>query len=337
VGDALDAKCHRQGTLKFHDFDASLVCKSTRFVRDCVGQFRDGTYHGHGTLRFSDYVDCDLSRFGEDDWDVFGGSFVCGQFLGHGTLQYNHGMTRFGDGGYCDSLHCPPGICGCRCTPYKCGILSSQPFPSDPRDFFVCVGDVYTGDFKYGLFHGRGAYSFAHPDTGRIVSYEADWLFGIRVGGMPQLRSPVVVTALPSRPVHCETATFPTHADAERQEAHCSARTAPQREEVADITPNNNNDDEGYNKRGQDQRPAKTSLPEQKTAGEEACRELRSNGPPMEQITDAIGGASQEEQRQLLFCFGTFLPREMAASASTLLAALKDVLSACLSQGLHEE
>ena len=162
------------------------------------------------------------------------------------------------------------------------------------------------------------------------MSYEAYWLFGIRVGGTPQLCSPAVVTALRLRSVHRKTATFRTHANVERQEARCPARTAPKRETVVDITPNNNNGNEGYNKRGQDQRPAKTSLPEQKTPDEEAGPELYSNGPIMEQIMDA----SHEEQ---LFCFGTYLPRETAASASTLLEALKDVLPACLSQALNEE
>ena len=103
---------------------------------------------------------------------------------------------------------------------------------------------------------------------------------------------------------------------------------------MAGVTPNNNNGDEGSDKCGQDQRPAKTSLPEQKTAGEEACLELCSNGPTMEQIMDVMGGSLPEEQ---LFCFGTYLPRETAASASTLLAALKDVLPAYRSQALYEE
>ena len=300
-----------------------------------MGEFQDGTFHGSGTSRFSDYVDCDLSHLGEDDWDVFEGTHDRhgqGGFHGHGTLRYNHGVTRFGEGACLGSHYSPPGIGGWRCTPLKCGIFKLD--PSDPRDVFGCIGDVYTGDFKHSLFHGRGTYSFTHPDTGCTVSYEADWLFGIRVGGTPQLRSPAVVTALPSRPVHCETATFPTFADIERQEAHCPAGTAPQREEVSDTSPNNNNGDEGYNKRGQDQRPTKTSLSEQKTAGEGACRELCPNGPSTEQIMDAIGRSSQEEQ---LLCFGTYLPMETAASASTLLAALKDVLPARLSQALHEE
>ena len=299
-----------------------------------MGEFRDGNLHCSGILRFSVYVDCDLSHLGKEDWDIFEGTCRHVGFHGHGMLRYNLGTTRFGDGGYSHSIRSPPGIAGWRCTIYKHGNLSSQLLPSDSRDVFGCVGDVYTGDFKHNLFHGRGTYSFTHPDTGCTVSYEADWLFGIRVGGTPQLRSPAVVTALPSRPVHCETATFPTFADIERQEAHCPAGTAPQREEVSDTSPNNTNGDEGYNKRGQDQRPAKTSLSEQKTAGEGACRELCPNGPSTEQIMDAIGRSSQEEQ---LLCFGTYLPMETAASASTLLAALKDVLPARLSQALHEE
>ena len=49
---------------------------------------------------------------------------------------------------------------------------------------------------------------------------------------------------------------------------------------------------------------------------------------------DAIGRSSQEEQ---LCYFGTYLPRETVASTSTLLAALKDVLPAHLSQALCKE
>ena len=162
------------------------------------------------------------------------------------------------------------------------------------------------------------------------MSYEADWLFGIRVGGTPQLYSPEVVTTLSSRPVHCKTAIFPTYVDIERQKAHCPTGTALQGEEVSDTSSNNNNGEKEYNKSGQDQSPAKTSLPEQKTVGEEAYLELCSNGPTTEQIMDA----SHEEQ---LFSFGTYLPRETAASTSTLLAGFKDVLPAYLSQALHKE
>ena len=154
------------------------------------------------------------------------------------------------------------------------------------------------------------------------------------MGRTPQLCLPAVVTALPSRQVHCKTATFPTHANVEGQETRCRARTAPQRGEVADTTPNNNSGYEGFNKRGQDKRPARTSLPEQKTVGEEACRELCSNGPSTEQIMDVIGGSSQEEQ---LFCFDTYLPRETAASASTFWVALKDVSSTHLFLAPHKQ
>ena len=40
---------------------------------------------------------------------------------------------------------------------------------------------------------------------------------------------------------------------------------------------------------------------------------------------DVMGGSLQEEQS---FCFGAYLPREIAASTSILLVALKDVSSA---------
>ena len=49
---------------------------------------------------------------------------------------------------------------------------------------------------------------------------------------------------------------------------------------------------------------------------------------------DVMGVSLQEEQS---LCFGTYLPRKMAASASILLAALKDVSSAHPCLALHEE
>ena len=49
---------------------------------------------------------------------------------------------------------------------------------------------------------------------------------------------------------------------------------------------------------------------------------------------DVIGWSLQEEQ---LLCCGTYLPREMAASTSILLAALKDVSSAHPFLALHNE
>ena len=64
------------------------------------------------------------------------------------------------------------------------------------------------------------------------------------------------------------------YGDVERQEAHCLAGTSPQREGMSDTSPNNTSGNTGYTERAQDQRSAKTSLLEQKTASEEACHEL---------------------------------------------------------------
>ena len=74
-----------------------------------------------------------------------------------------------------------------------------------------------------------------------------------------------------------------------------SKNSSSERKKVANITPNNNNGNERYTKCGQDQRPAKTSLPEQETGGEEACLELDSNVPTMEQIMDNMVRSLQEE------------------------------------------
>ena len=175
MGDFLDTKACDQGTtLNFHNFEAALAHSEHSFTHDYVREFQDGTFRGSGTLRFSYYVGCDLSRLGEGDWDVFEGTHDrhVGSH-GHGTLRYNHGSTRFGDWGCLQSIYPPPGIRGWQCTAIKCG-TSEQLFPSDPIDVFGCVRDVYTGALKNGLFHGRRAYSFVHPDSWRTVSYEAE-------------------------------------------------------------------------------------------------------------------------------------------------------------------
>ena len=166
MGDFLDTKYHGQGiALKFDNVDAPLAHKMHHFLHD--------TFNGSGTLRSSDYLNCDLSCLGEDNWDVSEGTYDGhGGFQGYGTLWYNHILTRFGEGTYLGSLYSIPDIVGWKHTPLKYGIFM-QLDQSDPRDVFGCFGDMYTGDFKHSLFHGRGAYSFAHPITRRTVSYEA--------------------------------------------------------------------------------------------------------------------------------------------------------------------
>ena len=152
--------------------------------REYVGEFCDEGFHGQGTLRFSDYVDCDLSRLNEGDWDVLEGTFKHGALAdGRGKLSYNHGTTRVGDGNFFNSGERPPCIRGSLVTPYECDNVSGNLSPDDPREMFGCVGDVYIGDFKNQLIHGRGTYWLIHPKTRRTVSYKADWMYGIRVGG----------------------------------------------------------------------------------------------------------------------------------------------------------
>ena len=170
---------------------------------------------------------------------------------------------------------------------------------------------MYVGDFKNELIHGRGAYYFVHPESRRTVVYEADWMYGIRVGGVPQLPP------------------------AEHHESPQPARGTLQREEVANTTHSSDKNDDC--KLPQASCPTETALSEQNQNDKRGCRVLCLTAPPIERIYDAFGGPSQVEQRQVFKCFDGRFPRDTAASVATLLPALKEVLPAYWSERLCTE
>lgn len=49
----------------------ALVSKGTFFWQEYVGEFHDAHVYGQGTLRFGNYVDCDLSRLTRATWMSF--------------------------------------------------------------------------------------------------------------------------------------------------------------------------------------------------------------------------------------------------------------------------
>ena len=69
-----------------------------RLHREYVGEFYKGCYHGHGTLKFSLYVDQDLRIIDQEDlWDVYKGYFRYRKMDGARQLTYNHSPLSWQD------------------------------------------------------------------------------------------------------------------------------------------------------------------------------------------------------------------------------------------------
>ena len=161
-----------------------------------MGEFYDGRFHGHGTLKFSVYVDCSFLTISRDDsWDVYTGNFRFGNMDGHGRLTYNNGPLGWlsvddrpnpsefdppGGVGFRRLESCPDGTESDSCVFDKDCPRFSQ------ANIYGRVGDVYTGNFRNNLFHGDGAYEFMDPDRGHM-RYTATWESGRWIGPEPKL------------------------------------------------------------------------------------------------------------------------------------------------------
>ena len=142
-------------------------CERDGFLwREYVGDFQDGYFHGHGTLKFSVYVDQDLRCIDRlDTWDVYTGHFRHGMMDGFGRLSFNHCPLGFCDeNGPAPSHIAPPGgVSFRRCCHKEAEVHFSDEDSLMMNPAEICSileeGHVYCGDFRQMCLKGPACIS----------------------------------------------------------------------------------------------------------------------------------------------------------------------------------
>ncbi len=113
--------CPRDQTVRYHNCFGSNTSNGNKYV----GEFKDGEYHGQGTITF-------LSG------NKYVGDFKVDQPNGQGTFTFANGEKYVGE--------------------FKDGKLNGQ------GTYTFANGDIYVGEFKNDIKHGRGTYTYLEGD-----------------------------------------------------------------------------------------------------------------------------------------------------------------------------